>query len=116
MTPFGFITTEIGVTVGRTSDPDIYAAGDCLENWDIMTSSKTRRLMVTTAGRTGNVAGGNLVKGNSIPYEGTLNELSLAIAEKVPLHRLALLETPYSPAVGRDPIVDGVMRLIRKLG
>jgi len=190
---------EIGETGGilvnqylQTSDPDIYAAGDCLENWDSITSSKTRRLMVTTAGRTGGVAGENLVKGNSIPYEGTLmtfvieifgnqigavgfterlarekgldvvsatassptsrphlgdkilhhkliadrrtgtlvgaqviseeiirgtlNELSLAIAEKVPLHRLALLETPYSPAVGRDPIGDGIMRLIRKLG
>jgi NADH oxidase (H2O2-forming) len=190
---------EIGETGGilvnqylQTSDPDIYAAGDCLENWDMMTGSKTRRLMVTTAGRTGSVAGENLVKGNSTPYEGTLmtfvieifgnqigaagfterlarekgldivsttlsiptsrphlgdkilhyklvadrrtgtlvgaqviseelirgtiNELSLAIAEKIPLQRLALLETPYSPAVGRDPIGDGVMRLVNKLG
>jgi len=189
---------EIGETGGilvnqylQTSDSDIYAAGDCLENWDMMTGSKTRRLMVTTAGRTGGVAGENLVKGNSIPYEGTLmtfvieifgnqigatgfterlarekgldvvsatlssptsrphlggkilhhkliadrrtgtligaqviseeiirgtlNELSLAIAEKVPLHRLALLETPYSPAVGRDPIEDGIRKLISKL-
>jgi len=190
---------EIGETGGilvnqylQTSDPDIYAAGDCLENWDMMTGSKARRLMVTTAGRTGGVAGENLVKGNSITYEGTLmtfvieifgnqigaagfterlarekgldvvsatvssptsrphlgdkilhhkliadrrtgtlvgaqviseeiirgtvNELSLAIAEKIPLQRLALLETPYSPAVGRDPIGDGVMRLVNKLG
>jgi NADH oxidase (H2O2-forming) len=190
---------EIGETGGilvnqylQTSDPDTYAAGDCLENWDMMTGSKTRRLMVTTAGRTGSVAGENLVKGNTTPYEGTLmtfvieifgnqigaagfterlarekgldvvsatvssptsrphlgdkilhhkliadrqtgtlvgaqviseeiirstiSELSLAIAEKVPLHRLALLETPYSPAVGRDPIADGVRMLIRKLG
>jgi NADH oxidase (H2O2-forming) len=190
---------EIGDTGGvlvnqylQTSDSDIYAAGDCLENWDMITGSKTRRLMVTTAGRTGYVAGENLVRGNTTPYEGTLmtfvieifgnqigaagfteklarekgmdviytmissptlrphlgnkilhqkliadrrtgtligaqvisdeiirgtiNELSLAIAEKVPLHRLALLETPYSPAIGRDPIGDGVMRLIRKLG
>jgi len=189
---------EIGGTGGilvnqylQTSDPDIYAAGDCLENWDSITGSKTRRLMVTTAGRTGGVAGDNLVKGNSIPYEGTLmtfvieifgnqigaagfteklarekgldvvsamvssptsrphlgdkilhhkliadrrtgtlvgaqlisdeiirgtlNELSLAIAEKIPLHRLALLETPYSPAVGRDPIEDGVRKLIHRL-
>jgi NADH oxidase (H2O2-forming) len=190
---------EIGETGGivvnqylQTSDPDIYAAGDCLENWDMMTGSKTRRLMVTTAGRTGDIAARNVVLGNSTPYEGTLmtfvidifgnqigaagfterlarekglevvsatissptsrphlgdkilhckliadrrtstlvgvqviseemirgtlNELSLAIAEKVPLHRLTLLETPYSPAVGRDPIGDGVMRLIGKLG
>jgi NADH oxidase (H2O2-forming) len=189
---------EIGDTGGilvnqylQTSDPDIYAAGDCLENWDMITGSKNRRLMVTTAGRTGGVAGENVIKGNSTPYEGTLmtfvieifgnqigatgfterlarekgldvvsatissptsrphlgdkilhhklianrrtstlvgaqviseeiirgtlNELSLAIAEKVPLNRLDLLETPYSPAVGRDPVGDGIRELIRKL-
>jgi NADH oxidase (H2O2-forming) len=189
---------EIGETGGvlvnqylQTSDSDIYAAGDCLENWDMITGSKTRRLMVTTASRTGDVAATNLISGNSTPYEGTLmtfvieifghqigavgfterlarekgldvvsaiisspttrphyggklfhykliadrrtstlvgaqiiseemirgivNELALAIAEKVPLHRLALLETPYSPAVGRDPIGDGIRELIHKL-
>jgi len=189
---------EIGETGGilvneylQTSDPDIYAAGDCLELWDSITGSKTQHLMVTTAGTTGDFAARNLVSGNSTPYEGvltsfvieifghqvgavglterfalekgldvvsiirssptsrphlgrkilhnkliadrrtgtlvgaqlisedmirgTLNELSLAIAEKIPLHRMALLETPYSPAIGRDPIGDGVRRLINKL-
>jgi NADH oxidase (H2O2-forming) len=189
---------EIGETGGvlvnqylQTSDPDIYAAGDCIENWDSITGSKTRRLMVTTASRTGDVAGKNLVLGNSFPYEGTLmtfvievfghqigtvgftervarekgldimcttitipatrpryggklvhwkliadrrtgtlvgaqiiseemirgivNEMAIAIAEKVPLDRLAVIETPYSPAVGRDPIRSGLARVARKL-
>jgi NADPH-dependent 2,4-dienoyl-CoA reductase/sulfur reductase-like enzyme len=175
----------------QTSDPDIYAAGDCIENWDSITGSKARRLMVTTATRTGDVAGRNLVLGNSFPYEGTLmtfaievlgyqvgaagftervarekgldvvstivsvpstrpryggklvhckliaerrartlvgaqiiseemirgmvNEIVLAIAEKVPLDRLAVLETPYSPTVGIDTIGAGLMRLLGKL-
>jgi NADH oxidase (H2O2-forming) len=190
---------EIGETGGilvneylQTSDPDIYAAGDCLELWDSITGSKTQHLMVTTAGTTGDIAARNLVSGNSNPYKGilktfvidifghqvgavglterfarekgldvvsvtrsiptsrphlggkilnfkliadrrtgtlvgaqviseemirgTVNELALAIAEKVPLHRLALLESPYSPAVGRDPIGDGVRGLVNKLG
>jgi pyruvate/2-oxoglutarate dehydrogenase complex dihydrolipoamide dehydrogenase (E3) component len=47
---------------------------------------------------------------------GLVNEMALAVAEKVPLHRLALLETPYSPAVGRDLIIDGVTRLVNELG
>jgi NADH oxidase (H2O2-forming) len=190
---------EIGETGGilvnqylQTSDPDIYAVGDCIENWDRQIGFKMRHLMVTTAGRTGDVAARNLVSGNSIPYEGTLltfaidifghqigtagfnerlarekeldfittklshsvtrphyggkrlhyklvadrkthtligaqiiseekirgliNEIALAIAEKIPLHRLAMLETPYSPAVGRDLItIDGVNTLIKKL-
>lgn len=175
----------------QTSDPDIYAAGDCIENWDMITGSKTRRLMVTTAGRTGDVAARNLVLGNRFPYEGTLltfvidifshrvatvgfterlarekgldvvssttsspttrpryggrifhsklvadrrtrtlvgaqiiseeairgiaNEMSLSIAEKVPVDRLAQLETPYSPAVGMDPVRAGLARLVREL-
>jgi NADPH-dependent 2,4-dienoyl-CoA reductase/sulfur reductase-like enzyme len=55
----------------QTSDPDIYAVGDCMEHWDVVTGSKTRRLMVTTASITGNIAAINLVKGNVIPYRGT---------------------------------------------
>ena len=189
---------EIGETGGilvnqylQTSDPDIYAAGDCIENWDVIIGSKTRRLMVTTAGRTGDVAARNLVLENATTSEGTLmtfvievfghqigtvgfteklarekgldvvstvistpttrpryggktihckliadrkaqtlvgaqiiseemirgvlNEMSLAISEKVPLHRLATLETPYSPAVGMDPLGGGVARLISRL-
>ncbi|MBA7658496.1 NADH oxidase [subsurface metagenome] len=176
----------------QTSDPDIYAAGDCIENWDRITGSKTRHLMVTTAMRTGDVAARNVVLGDSIVYEGTLltsvieifghqigtvgfteklarekglnvvatlvstlstrpryggklfhyklvadckaqtligaqiiseekirgivNEMALAIAEKVPLHRLALLETPYSPPFGMDPIRGGLTRLVEQIG
>jgi len=178
---------QIGETGGilvnkylQTSDTDIYAAGDCIENWDSIIGSKTRRLMVTTASRTGDVAARNLVLGNSLPYEGTLmsfvievfgyqigavgftekvarekgldvvssticapatrpryggklfhykliadrkagtlvgaqviseetirgviNEMAVAIAEKVTVQRLARLETSYSPAVGGDPL------------
>jgi NADH oxidase (H2O2-forming) len=190
---------EIGDTGGirvnkylQTSEPDIYAAGDCIENWDSVIGSKVRHLMVTTAGRTGDVAARNAILGNTVAYEGTLltfvidifghqigtvgftervarekgldvvtetistpttrpryggkvfhskliadrktqtlvgaqiiseemirgvvDVLSLAIAEKIPLRRLALLETPYSPAVGMDPISGGVARLLRKIG
>ena len=190
---------EIGETGGilvnqylQTSDPDIYAVGDCMENWDMIIGSKTLRLMVTTAGRTGDIAARNLVAGNSATYGGTLmtfvievfghqistvgfterlarekglevvsttistpttrpryggktvhckliadreaqtlvgaqiiseemirgliNEISLAIAERVPLHRLSMLETPYSPAVGMDPLGGAISSLISKLG
>jgi len=190
---------EIGETGGilvneylQTSDPDIYAAGDCIELWDSITGSKTQHLMVTTAGSTGDLAARNSVSGNSTPYggvlinftiemfghqvgtvgpterlarekgldivsitmssptsrphlggkllhykliadrrtgtlvgaqviseemiRGTINELTLAIAEKIPLNRLALLESPYSPAIGRDPIIYGIRRLVGKLG
>jgi len=190
---------QIGETGGivvnqylQTSDPDIYAIGDCMENWDVITGSKTRRLMVTTAGITGNVAARNLVLGNSFPYGGTvmtfvieifghqigtvgftekvarvkgldvvsntstalttrpgfggkplhykliadrktrtlvgaqiiseervggiISGLAIAVAEKVPLHELAQLDTPYSPPVGGDPLMGGLRELADKLG
>lgn len=190
---------DIGETGGilvndymQTNDPDIYAAGDCVELWDYITGSKTQHQMVTTAGKTGDLAATNLISGNTTPYEGILktfsigvfghqvytsglterlaceegldivsitmsapafrphlggslvhykliadrqtatligaqiisketmrgsiNELTLAITEKIPLQKLALLESPYSPATGMDPIGGGIRALNNKIG
>ena len=56
----------------QSSDPDIYAAGDCMENWDIITGSKRQHQLATNAIRTGYIAGRNLVLGNTLTYEGTV--------------------------------------------
>jgi NADPH-dependent 2,4-dienoyl-CoA reductase/sulfur reductase-like enzyme len=56
----------------RTSDPTIYAIGDCMENWDIITSSKRRHQLATNAIRTGYIAGRNVALGNVLTYEGTV--------------------------------------------
>jgi len=55
----------------QTSDPDIYAVGDCMENWDVMTASKRRHQSATNSIRTGNIAGRNAVLSNALAYEGT---------------------------------------------
>jgi hypothetical protein len=46
---------------------------------------------------------------------GFINELTLAITEKIPLQKLALLESPYSPATGMNPIVGGIRVLINRM-
>jgi NADPH-dependent 2,4-dienoyl-CoA reductase/sulfur reductase-like enzyme len=56
----------------QTSDPDIYAIGDCMENWDTITSSKRRHQLAANAIRTGYIAGRNAVLGNHLTYEGTV--------------------------------------------
>jgi NADH oxidase (H2O2-forming) len=56
----------------QTSDPDIYAVGDCMENWDMITGSKRRHQLAFNAIRNGDIAGRNLVSGNSFAYEGTV--------------------------------------------
>ena len=55
----------------QTSAPDIYAIGDCMENWDVITGSKRRHQLATNAIRTGYIAGKNVVLGNRLAYEGT---------------------------------------------
>ena len=56
----------------QTSNPDIYAIGDCMENWDVMTGSKRRHQLAANAIRTGYIAGRNAVRGNHLTYEGTV--------------------------------------------
>jgi len=56
----------------QTSDPNIYAIGDCMENWDMIVSSKRRHQLATNAIRTGYIAGRNAILGNKISYGGTV--------------------------------------------
>jgi NADPH-dependent 2,4-dienoyl-CoA reductase/sulfur reductase-like enzyme len=56
----------------QTSDHDIYAIGDCIENWDVATGSKRLHQLAANAIRTGYIAGRNAVLGNHLPYEGTV--------------------------------------------
>ena len=69
---------EIGETGGilvdeylQTSDPDIYAIGDCTENWDAISGWKRLYQTATSAARGGRIAANNLVRGNVLPYQGT---------------------------------------------
>jgi len=55
----------------QTSDSDIYAVGDCMENWDVITGAKRRHQLATNSIRTGYIAGRNAVLGNHLTYEGT---------------------------------------------
>ena len=56
----------------QTSDPDIYAVGDCMENWDIITGSKRQHQLAMNAIRTGYMASRNIVLANALVYEGTV--------------------------------------------
>jgi len=56
----------------QTSDPNIYAIGDCMENWDIISGSKRRHQLSANAIRTGYIAGRNAALDNHLVYEGTV--------------------------------------------
>ncbi|MBN1374977.1 MAG: FAD-dependent oxidoreductase [Dehalococcoidia bacterium] len=56
----------------QTSDSDIYAIGDCMENWERITGAKIRYQTATNAANTGRIAGKNLISGNNVYYAGTV--------------------------------------------
>lgn len=56
----------------QTNDPDIYAIGDCMENWDRITGRKRTYQTATSGATTGRIAATNLVRGNVLPHQGTV--------------------------------------------
>ncbi len=55
-----------------TSDPDIYAAGDCVEALNLITGKKVHAPYGDLANLQGRVAGENAVLGNSVRFPGTI--------------------------------------------
>lgn len=71
---------RIGVTGGidvnpfmQTSDPDIYAVGDCVEISNLITGARTRAPFGDLANLQGRVAGENVVLGNTAQFPGTIH-------------------------------------------
>lgn len=48
----------------RTSHPDVYAAGDCIETYNSITKEAVYRPLGTTANKTGRIAGDNISRNN----------------------------------------------------
>ena len=49
------------------------------------------------------------------PIRGAIDELTLAIAYRIPISKLSQIDTPYSPAVGGDHIRWTVRELINRI-
>ncbi len=70
---------EIGETAGivvnefmQTSEPDIYAAGDCVETNHLITKKKVHAPMGDLANLQGRAAGENVIMGNTAVFPGVL--------------------------------------------
>ncbi len=55
-----------------TSDPDIYAVGDCVEARNLITGAKVHAPMGDLANLEGRVAGSNVIAGNTAKFPGTI--------------------------------------------
>jgi rhodanese-related sulfurtransferase len=56
----------------QTSDPDIYAAGDCVETVNLLTGKKVHAPYGDLANLQGRVAGENAAIGNTVTFPGTI--------------------------------------------
>jgi len=63
----------------QTSDPCIYAAGDCIEGWNMLNGEKTITALATHSNRNGRVIGRNIHFGNTVPFLGSLNTFGAEI-------------------------------------
>ena len=77
---------KIGTTGGievnpylQTSDSTIYAAGDCMEGWDMLTGEKTLTALATFSNRTGRTVGRNIHFGNTVPFMGAIGTLGTEV-------------------------------------
>ena len=63
----------------QTSDPCIYAAGDCAEDRHMVRGKKILTALATHSNRNGRVIGRNIHFGNTIPFMGSLQTLGTEI-------------------------------------
>jgi NADPH-dependent 2,4-dienoyl-CoA reductase/sulfur reductase-like enzyme/rhodanese-related sulfurtransferase len=64
----------------RTSDPDIYAGGDCVENVNFLSGKKVFAPMGSTANKHGRVIGENLC-GANVPFRGVLHTVVVKVLD-----------------------------------
>ena len=83
VTPNNKLAKEAGLTIGetggilvdeymQTSDPDIYAVGDCIEIPNLITYRPVHAPFGDLANLQGRVAGENLISGNVVKFPGTI--------------------------------------------
>jgi NADPH-dependent 2,4-dienoyl-CoA reductase/sulfur reductase-like enzyme/rhodanese-related sulfurtransferase len=83
VTPNVKLAREAGILIGetggilvneymQTSDPDIYAAGDCVESYNIISGKKVLAPFGDLANLQGRVAGENAIRGNRARFPGTI--------------------------------------------
>ena len=63
----------------QTSDPSIYAAGDCIEGWHMVKGTKGITALATHSNRNGRLIGRNIHFGNTASFLGSLNTFGTEI-------------------------------------
>jgi len=104
---------ELGPTGGikvdrylRTSVPEIFAAGDCVETQNLITGEPTLSQLATTAIRMGKAAGENAVGGKAT-FTGTFNTVVTSV------HELIIASTGLTTSAAKKAGIDVVSARVR---
>jgi len=93
----------------QTSDPDIYAGGDCVENTCLVTGGKVYMPLGSTANRHGRIIGDN-VTGGSSTFPGVARTTVFKVLDynvgKTGLNEREAREAGYDPVVSVVPKTD----------
>lgn len=84
------LARKAGLTIGKTggievnqylqtSDPSIYAAGDCIEGWHMVNGRKVVTGLATHSNRNGRLIARNIHFGNTVSFLGSLNTFGTEI-------------------------------------
>ncbi len=84
------LARKAGLTIGntggievnqylQTSDPSIYAAGDCIEGWHMVNGRKIVTGLATHSNRNGRLIARNIHFGNTVAFLGSLNTFGAEI-------------------------------------
>ncbi len=114
------LAKDAGLTIGttgglsvnqylQTSDPDIYAGGDCVEVVNLITQKKTLVPMGSTANKHGRIIGTNVTGGNDI-FPGVLGTAIAKVFDynvgRVGLSESQVKEAGYDTAMSLVPSFD----------
>ncbi len=86
----------------QTNVPDVYACGDCIETFDVVTGKPFYRPLGSTANKTGRIAGDN-VTGRDLEFRGVLGTGIFRVFELAVAH--TGLNEREARAQGFDPVV-----------
>jgi NADPH-dependent 2,4-dienoyl-CoA reductase/sulfur reductase-like enzyme len=106
----------------ETNLPDIYACGDCAEQFHIVTGKPVFRPLGTTANKTGRIAGEN-VSGGDLPFRGVMGtgifrifDMTVAftgLSEREAIHEGYTVVTSIDRKLSKPSYMDGKDMIIK---
>jgi len=86
------LAKESGLTIGKTggiavnnylqtSNPEVFAIGDCMESWEALTGKKTLNMLASNVVRSAKIAAKNIIEKDLISFNGTAYSFAIQVGK-----------------------------------